>query len=90
MSKKLLSIAVKGKNSVWGFNFYADPKHIKEWRDDGLDVVEIENIVPEWVANFNIVKEWCFLQDLFNFKNPFKDKSDTNSIIEEKDNDENK
>lgn len=85
MGKKLLSISVKGKNSVWGFNFYADPKHLKTWRDDGLDVAQIENIVPMWVADYNLVNEWCFLQDLWHFKNPFKDKSDSNNIIEGKD-----
>ena len=85
MSKKLLSIAVKGKKSVWGFDFYGDPKHIKEWRDDGLDVVEIENIVPQWAVDFNLVKEWCFLQDLFNHKNPFRNKNDSNNIVNSKD-----
>lgn len=85
MSKKLLSVAVKGKNSVWGFNFYADPKHLKTWREDGLDVVEIENVIPEWVADFNLVKEWCFFQDLINLKNPFKNKDDSNNIIDSKD-----
>lgn len=85
MAKKLLSIAVKGKKHVWGFDFYADPKHIKEWRDDGLDVVQIENIVPEWIVDLGLIKPWCFLQDLWNFKNPFKNKDDTNSIIDSKD-----
>lgn len=85
MSKKLLSVAVKGKNHLWGFNFYGDPKYIKEWREDGLDIVEIENIVPEWIADLNLVREWCFLQDIFNLKNPFKDKSDSQNIIDAKD-----
>jgi hypothetical protein len=29
------------------------------------------DIIPEWVASAGLVKPWCFLQDLFNFKNPW-------------------
>jgi hypothetical protein len=86
MTKKLLSIAVKGKNSVWGFNFYADPKYIELWRDDGLDVVEIENVIPEWVATIGLVRQWCFMQDLFHLKNPFN-KSNKVQILNVKDTD---
>ncbi len=71
MGKKLLSITVKGNHHEWSFNFYADPKYIQEWREDGLEIDEICNTIPEWVANFKLVKQWVFLQDLFNFKNPF-------------------
>lgn len=71
MAEKLLSITVKGKKHTWAFNFYADPKYIKEWQEDGLDIVQIENIVPNWAAKLDLVKEYCFLQDLWNFKNPF-------------------
>ena len=82
MGKKLLSITVKGKQHEWGFNFYADPKHIPTWIEDGLDVVQIENIVPEWIVDIGMLKPYVFIQDLFNFKNPFKSKEKTTSIIE--------
>jgi hypothetical protein len=82
MSKKLLSIAVKGKNSWWGFDFYADPKHLKEWRDDGLDIVEIENTIPMWVVDIGLTHQWCFMQDLFNLKNPFSKKDNKVQIID--------
>lgn len=82
MAKKLLSIAVKGKSSWWGFNFYGDPKHIETWRNDGLDVVEIENTIPQIIADFGLVKQWCFLQDLFNFKNPFKNKAEKITLLD--------
>lgn len=71
MTKKLLSITVKGNHHEWSFNFYDDPKYIQEWRDDGLEIDEICNTIPEWVVSFKLVKQWVFLQDLFNFKNPF-------------------
>jgi hypothetical protein len=69
---RLMGLSVRGKSKTWGFMFYGDPKHIKEWREDGLDVSEIENTVPEWVADLGLVRPWCFLQDVFNFRNPFR------------------
>lgn len=71
MGKKLLSVTVKGKHKTWSFDFYGDPQYIQEWLDDGLDIVVICNTVPVWVAKLGLVREWCFIQDLFNFKNPF-------------------
>ena len=66
---KLYSIEVKGKSGqTWSFNFYADSKYEKDWDEDGLIVYEIVNTIPEWAP----IKLWCFFQDLFNFKNPFK------------------
>ena len=82
MSKKLLSIAVKGKTSVWGFNFYADPKHIPTWKADGLDIVEIENIVPEWIVRMGLTKPYVFIQDIWNLKNPFKSKAGKVQILD--------
>jgi hypothetical protein len=72
VAKKLLSIDVRGTHKKWGFVFVGDPKHIDEWRADGLDVNEIENMIPEWVADAGLVRPWCFLQDLLNFRNPWR------------------
>lgn len=68
MSQKLLSITVKGNHKTWSFNFYANPEHIDAWRNDGLEIDVIENTVPLWIANAGLVSQWCWLQDLFNFK----------------------
>ena len=72
MSKKLLSITVKGIEKTWSFSFYFDPQYINEWRADGLDVVEIENVIPIWAQRLGLTKIWCRLQDIFNFKNPWR------------------
>ena len=74
MSKKLLSIEVRGKHHNWSFNFYADPKYIEEWRADGLEIGEICNTIPTWVVDIGLVRPWCFMQDVFNFKNPWSKK----------------
>lgn len=70
--KKLLSVTVKGNTSEWSFNFYGDPKYLQEWRNDGLEVYEICNTIPEWIVNLGLLKQYIFLQNLFNFKNPLK------------------
>lgn len=71
MGKKLLSVSVRGRQHEWSFNFYGDPKHLGDWRRDGLDVFEIENTIPVWISDLGMTKVWCFFQDLFNFKNPW-------------------
>lgn len=71
MSKKLMSVIVTGENKKWCFEFYGDSQYLQEWRDDGLDVCEIENTIPVSVSNLGLVRMWCFFQDVINFKNPF-------------------
>ena len=71
MAKKLLSVTVKGNEKKYCFNFYGDPKYIPEWEADGLEVVEILNTIPIWVVDAGLTKPWIFMQDIFNFKNPF-------------------
>ena len=72
MAKKLLSIEVRGNARSWGFLFYGDPAHIPAWRADGLNVVEVENLIPAWVADLGLTRAWCFAQDVFNLRNPWR------------------
>lgn len=72
MANKLLSIDVRGREKRWSFEFIGDPKHLDEWRADGLEVFEVENTIPIWIADLGLARPWCFVQDLFNFKNPLK------------------
>ena len=37
MSKKLMSITVRGDAHEWSFHFYGDPKHLPDWWGDGLE-----------------------------------------------------
>jgi len=66
--EKLMSVTVRGRHHQWGFLFYGDPKHLEDWRADGLEVSEVENVIPERAP----VRLWCFLQDLFHFRNPWR------------------
>jgi len=71
MSDKLMSIVVQGEEHEWSFTFYGNPDHMEDWIDDGLEVYLVENVIPLWIWNAGLERPWCFLQDLFNFKNPF-------------------
>jgi hypothetical protein len=71
MSKKLYSITIRGKQKSWCFNTFIDERYLEEWREDGIVIEEIINIIPLWVQQMGLTKPWCFLQDCFNFKNPF-------------------
>lgn len=72
MSKKLMMITVRGDSHRWCFQFYGDLEYLQEWIDDGLDIVMIENAIPDWVVSFGLARAWCFAQDVFNFRNPFR------------------
>ncbi|WYW02613.1 hypothetical protein Peetri_00025 [Pseudomonas phage vB_PpuM-Peetri] len=43
----------------------------KVLQDDGIELGILLNTVPEWVVDMGLLKPWCFLQDLFAFRNPF-------------------
>ncbi len=68
MNKKLFSITVHGKSKKWIFLFHEDPKYLKEWREDDLEIDEIVNVIPVWVVESGLTRPWIFFQDLFNFK----------------------
>jgi len=71
MARKLLLLHVRGDEKSWSFEFYGDPKYIPEWQADGLEVWEVCNVVPEWVVSIGMTRPWVFMQDIFNFKNPW-------------------
>ena len=63
-----MTVVVKGKEYEWSFYTYQDPKFMDEWLEDEVEIYEVVNTIPSWVADFGLVKPWCLLQDLFNFK----------------------
>lgn len=71
MAKKLMFVEVRGNRSRWSFQFVGDPQYLEDWRADGLEVYVIENSIPEWLPT-ELWRPWCVLQDLFNFRNPWR------------------
>lgn len=69
--KQRLIIHIKGNNHNWDFIFQGDPKYLKEWQKDGLEVNELINSIPKIIVDLGLIKFWCFFEDLFNFRNPF-------------------
>lgn len=70
MSAILHSVQVRGKQSTWCIDTYITETTAADWRADGLTVHKIENTIPAWVAEIGLARPWCFLQDVFHFKNP--------------------
>lgn len=70
--KKQLSMTVKGKNHTWCFDILVDERYVQDWLDDGLNIVAIENTIPMLVNEIGLTHIWVYMQDLFNFRNPFK------------------
>jgi len=69
---KLVSVEIRGNRSTWGVNWHASQEQIDAMRQDGIEVYELENIVPAWVVDAGLMRPFVFLQDLWNLKNPFK------------------
>ena len=65
--KGTCQIVVKGKRHTWCFNFKADPKRLAEWEEDGLEVYEVMNTIPEWAVNAGLTRVWVAAQDAWRF-----------------------
>lgn len=74
MSKKLLTLSVQGATKTYSLTVIADPQYLDEWQQDGLEIYELVNTIPVWVADLGLVRPYCFVQDILNFKNPLSKK----------------
>lgn len=67
------TIHVNGKTSLWGVDWHASQEQIDAMRADGVEVFILENVIPSWVVDSGLTRTWCFFQDIWNFKNPWRD-----------------
>lgn len=59
-------LTVRGRSGArYSFVCDADKAHLDEWRAEGLDVAEVGNVIPFWVAQLGLVRLWCRAQDLW-------------------------
>jgi hypothetical protein len=73
MSKIKMTLSVKGKSGKeYSFDVYADKKYLDQWWNEGIEIYPLVNEIPEWAVNMGLTHVYCFFQDIFNFKNPFK------------------
>ena len=64
--KQLMLLEIRGKNKTWNFTVEGDTQYLEEWREDGLDINPLVNIIPQWAVNIGLLRPWCFIQDLLN------------------------
>lgn len=64
-------VDVRGKQSEWGIPSDLSAEAIADMRADGLNIIVPVNTIPLWVVRAGLIRPWCFLQDCWNFKNPF-------------------
>lgn len=69
--KRPYALHIRGKEKSWMFEIEADPRHVEDWRADGLTVDGIVATIPEWVVNLGLARPWVFLQDLFFMRKPW-------------------
>lgn len=70
--KKLHTLTVIDRQGIeFCFQVNVDPKYVPEWQARGIEIYPLHNVIPEWVVNIGMTKPWCFMQDIFNFKNPW-------------------
>jgi hypothetical protein len=67
------TVEIRGKHSTWGVDWDASQKQIDAMRQDGIEVGIIMNSIPQWVVElgYGPTRVWCFIQDIWNLKNPF-------------------
>lgn len=66
--KRQYSITVRGKSGAeYAFTFLHTEGYAQEWADEGFDIREVYNSVPEWVASARLARPWCAAQDLWRW-----------------------
>lgn len=69
---KMYLTSVRGREKRWCLQFAGTPEQLRDMREDGVEVDEIENTIPESLPRFIPVRWWCFVQDCLGFRNPFR------------------
>jgi hypothetical protein len=59
---RLYSITIQGKHKTWSHLVWANPEHVTDWREDGIEVDEVLYIVPDLIQSMGLTRPWCFLQ----------------------------
>lgn len=69
--KQQVMLTVRGKQHEWCVHCDMSKSQIDDMIADGVDLGVVYNSFPEWVAPAGLARPWCFIEDLFNFRNPF-------------------
>lgn len=63
---------IRGQRHEWVVNSLMPEEQIKDMRNDGIDVCILEYSMPAWVADIGLGSVWCFFEDIFRLRNPFR------------------
>lgn len=59
---KKFSIEVIGDNGTkWSFNIYEEEKYWKQWVDAGLNIMLVEDEIPEWIVALGMIKPYLMI-----------------------------
>lgn len=72
---KRVCVTMRGMSSEWGLLLDMSQMQIDAMRADGIEVNEVVNTIPMWAVETGLTTPWCFIQDVFNFRNPFSRRS---------------
>lgn len=61
--KKEYAIKIHGRDLVWEMVVEATCETVDDWIYDGLDVEELINEVPDWIARIGLTKLYFWLQN---------------------------
>lgn len=63
-------IVVRGREHEWTV-FVGDAQG-EALRQDGIEVMDVVNTVPEWAAMLGLARIWCLAQDVWNLPSRIK------------------
>jgi hypothetical protein len=69
--RKSVTLSVRGKRSEWAIDCHMSQGQIDAMNEDGIEVFELHHSIPMWAVDLGLTRPWCFVQDVFNFRNPF-------------------
>ncbi len=67
-----VALEIRGKTTEWAITVDLSSEQIDAMRADGIEIGVVVNSVPGWIFDAGLVTPWMFVQDLWNFKNPFR------------------
>jgi hypothetical protein len=69
--KKAVCLEIRGKHHLWSIDTAMSQRQIDDMRADGVEVGELIYTIPAWAVEMGLLRPWCFVQDVWNFRNPF-------------------
>jgi len=66
--KRPMMLMVTGKSGArYSFIVHEDPRYLGEWNEDGLDMFEVDGIVPDWAVRMGLTRVWVSVQSAWQW-----------------------